>query len=126
MAKSSDFGPKSDGSARRIIKSKNWICLSSGKNLAEQSLGYTAAAAEEAVRGKYRVNTGYIQGTYRVNTAVVRIAIGTLDYEYNHDKQTQSPRLSAYRRQLSGNTGSDLETDKSSASSARLSWPPII
>ena len=50
-----------------------------------------------------------------------------LDYKYNHDARTQSPRLSAARlQQLSGDAGSDLETKKSNAPSARLSRPLII
>ena len=32
---------------------------------------------------------------YEVHTAVVRVAIGARDYEYNHDMRTQSHRLSA-------------------------------
>ena len=40
--------------------------------------------------------------------------------------RTQSPRLSADRLQLSGDAGSDLETKKSSAPRARLSWLRVI
>ena len=36
--KPSDFGPKSDDSAHRILKSKNGIGISSCRNVTEQSL----------------------------------------------------------------------------------------
>ena len=39
------------------------------------------------------------QQQYEVNTKV-RVAVDALDYEYNHDARTQSPRLSATRLQL--------------------------
>ena len=38
------------------------------------------------------------QQQYEVNTKV-RAAVDALDYEYNHDARTQSPRLSATRLQ---------------------------
>ena len=69
----SDFGPKSDDSARPILKSKNGIGLSSSKNETEQSL---------------------VQQQYDLHTEV-RVAIDALDYEHNHDARTQSPRRSA-------------------------------
>ena len=47
--KSSDFGPKSDDSTHRIIRSKNGIDLYSSKNLTEQSRPGTAA-----VRGTHK------------------------------------------------------------------------
>ena len=79
--KSSDFAPKSNDSAHRIIKSKNGIGLQSSKNLTEQSR--------------------LVQQQYDVPTKVrVRVAIDALDYEYNHGARTQSPRLSATRLQL--------------------------
>ena len=62
------------------------------------------------------------QQQYEVHTGVVRVAIDVLNYEYNHDARRQSPRLSADRLQLSGDVGLDLETKKSSAPNARLSW----
>ena len=71
----------------------------------EQSLVYTAAVEIQAV---------------------VRVANDVLDYEYNHDARTQSSRISADRLHVSGNAGSNLETKKSSALDARLSWLPII
>ena len=42
---------------------------------------------------------GLVQQQYEVHTKV-RAAIDALDYEYNHDARTQSPRLSAARLQL--------------------------
>ena len=69
----SDFGPKSDDSARPILKSKNGIGLSSSKNETEQSL---------------------VQQQYGVHRDV-RVTIDALDYEHNHHARTQSPRLSA-------------------------------
>ena len=81
--KSSDFGPKSDDSTHRIIRSKNGIDLYSSKNLTEQSRPGTAA-----VRGT---------GTHKTKA---RAAIDALDYEYNHDARTQSPRFTAARLQL--------------------------
>ena len=47
---SSDFGPKSDDSTNRIIKSKNGIGLESSQNLAEQSRPGTAAVVHAKVR----------------------------------------------------------------------------
>ena len=44
----------------------------------------------------------------------------------NQDARTQSPRLSEDRLQLSGDAGSDLETNKSSAPSAGLSWRRLV
>ena len=44
-----------------------------------------------------------MQQQYEVHTKVrvrVRVAIDALDYEYNHDARTQSPRLTAARLQL--------------------------
>ena len=42
-----------------------------------------------------------VQQQYEVHTNVrVRVAIDALDYEYNHDARTQSPRLTAARLQL--------------------------
>ena len=42
-----------------------------------------------------------MQQQYEVHTKVrVRVAIDALDYEYNHDTRTQSPRLTASRLQL--------------------------
>ena len=38
-----------------------------------------------------------MQQQYEVNAAAVRVAIDALDYEYNHDARTQSPRLCADR-----------------------------
>ena len=73
MPKSSDFGPKSDDSAHRILKSKNGIVLESSKNLTEKSLVQ--------------------QAQYEVHTEV-GVAIDAFDYEHNHDARTQSPRLS--------------------------------
>ena len=78
--KSSDYGPKSDESTHRIMKSKNGIGLQSSKNLAEQSRPGTAAVVHTKVR--------------------VRVSIDALDSEYNHDARTQSPRLTAARLQL--------------------------
>ena len=49
-----------------------------------------------------------------------------LENEYNHDARAQSPHLSADRLQLPSDAGSDLETKKSSAPSAGLSWLRII
>ena len=71
-------GPKSDDSARRILESKNGIGLFIKYNLTEQSL---------------------VQQQYEVHTDV-RVAIDALDYECNHDAQTQSSRLSAASLQL--------------------------
>ena len=42
---------------------------------------------------------GLVQQQYEVHTKV-RVAIDALDYEYNHDAQTQSPRLTAPKLQL--------------------------
>ena len=42
---------------------------------------------------------GLVQQQYEIHTEV-RVAIDALDYEYNHDARTQSPRLSAARLQL--------------------------
>ena len=42
---------------------------------------------------------GLVQQQYEVHTKV-RVAIDALDYEYNHDAQTQSPCLTAARLQL--------------------------
>ena len=42
---------------------------------------------------------GLVQQQYEVHTKV-RVAINALDYEYNHDERTQSPRLTAARLQL--------------------------
>ena len=63
---------------------------------------------------------------HEVHRAVIGVAIDALDYEYNHDARTQSPCLSADRLQLLGDAGSDQETKKISAPSARLSWLRII
>ena len=44
-----------------------------------------------------------VQQQYEIHTKVrvrVRVAIDALDYEYNHDARTQSPRLIAARLQL--------------------------
>ena len=44
-----------------------------------------------------------VQQQYKVHTKVrvrVLVAIDALDYEYNHDARTQSPRLTAARLQL--------------------------
>ena len=41
---------------------------------------------------------GLVQQQYEVHTKV-RVAINALDYEYNHDERTQSPRLTAARLQ---------------------------
>ena len=75
----SDFGPKSDDSTHRIIKSKDGIGLQSSKNLTSRA--------------------GLIQQQYDVHTKV-RVANDALDYEYHHDARTQSPRLTAARLQL--------------------------
>ena len=74
--KSSDFGPNSDDSTHRIIKSKNGFGLYSSKNLAERS--------------RYSSSTRYTQ---KYEYEYVRVAIDALDYEYNHDARTQSPHL---------------------------------
>ena len=50
--KSSDFGPKSDDSTQRMIKSKKGIGLQSSKNLIEHSRPGTAA-----VQKVYTANT---------------------------------------------------------------------
>ena len=71
--KSLDVGPKFDDSVHRILKSKNGIGLSSRKRVTEQSL---------------------VQQQYEVRTDV-RVPIDALDYEYNHNARTRSPRLSA-------------------------------
>ena len=42
---------------------------------------------------------GLVQQQDEVHTNV-RVAIDALDYEYNHDARTQSPRLTAVRLQL--------------------------
>ena len=42
---------------------------------------------------------GLVQQQYEVHTKV-RVATDVLDYEYNHDARTQSPRLTAARLQL--------------------------
>ena len=68
----------SDPSAHRILKSKNGIDLSF-KSLTEQSLVQ--------------------QQQYEVHTEE-RVAIDALDYEYNEDARTPSPRLCAARLQL--------------------------
>ena len=78
MAQVVRFDPKSDDSTHRIIKSKYGIGLQSSKNLTEQSRPGTAA----------------------VRNTKVRAGIDALDYEYNHDERTQSPRLTAARLQL--------------------------
>ena len=78
MAQFVRFGPKSDDSTHRIIKSKYGIGLQSSKNLTEQSRPGTAA----------------------VRNTKVRAGIDALDYEYNHDERTQSPRLTAARLEL--------------------------
>ena len=75
---SSDFGRKSDDSAHLILKSKKGIGIQSSQNVTEQILA---------------------QQQYEVHTDA-RVAIDALDYEYNHDTRTQSPRLSAARLQL--------------------------
>ena len=49
--KSSDFGPKSDDSTHRIIKSKNGIRLYSSKNL---TINKQSRAGTAAVRGTYK------------------------------------------------------------------------
>ena len=66
--KSSEFGPTSDDSPRRILKSHNGIGLSSITNVTEQSL----------VQQQYEVHTN------------VRVTIDALDYEFNHDAPKQS------------------------------------
>ena len=49
----------------------------------------------------YLSRAGLVQQEYEVHTKVqVRVAIDALDYEYNHDARTQSPRLTAARLQL--------------------------
>ena len=78
MPKSSDFGPKSDDSAHRILKSKNGLGPQSSKTLTEQTL---------------------VQQQYEVHTEV-RAAINALDHQYNHDARTQLPRLFPARLQL--------------------------
>ena len=77
--KSSDFGPKSDDSTHRIIKSKSRMGLQSSKNLTDRA---------DLVQQQYEVHTK------------VRVAIDALEYEYNHDARTQSPRLPVARLQL--------------------------
>ena len=77
--KSSDFGPKSDDSTHRIIKSKSRMGLQSSKNLTDRA---------DLVQQQYEVHTK------------VRVAIDALDHEYNHDARTQSPCLTAARLQL--------------------------
>ena len=53
---------------------------------------------------------GQVEQQYKVHTKV-RVAIDALDYEYNNDARTRSPRLSAVRLQVAvGRWGSDLET----------------
>ena len=48
-----------------------------------------------------RQEQSLVQQQYEVHTTVeVLVAIDALDYEYNHDARTQSPRLSAARLQL--------------------------
>ena len=42
---------------------------------------------------------GLVQQQEEVHTKI-RVAIDALDYEYNHDARTQSPRLTAARLQL--------------------------
>ena len=93
--KTSEFWPKSDDSAHRILRSKNSIGLQPRKNVTEQSLVLQ-------------------QQQYEVHTDV-RVAIDALEKEYNHDARTQSPRLSAAR---SVEAGSDLETKRNSAPSS--------
>ena len=106
--KSSDFGPKSDDSIHRIIKSKNGIGLRSRKSL-------TVSRA------------GLVQQQYEVLHTEVQVAIDALDCEHNHDARTQSPRLSAGRLQLAvSRRGLGPRDKKSSASSMRLSWLCII
>ena len=51
--KSSDFGPKSDDSTYRIIKSKNGIGLESSKNLTEQSRPGTDSSSGTRYTQKY-------------------------------------------------------------------------
>ena len=75
MAQVVRFWAKSDDSARRILKSKNGIGLSPSKKMTEQSL--------VLVQQQYEGHTD------------VRVTIDALNYEYNHDARTQSPRLSA-------------------------------
>ena len=62
---SSDFGPKSDDSTNRIIKSKNGIGLESSQNL--EPAWYSSSS-----------------GTHQ-STSTSIIAIDALDYEYDHD-----------------------------------------
>ena len=47
----------------------------------------------------YLSRAGLVQQQYEVYTKV-RVAIDVLDYEYNHDARTQTPRLTAARLQL--------------------------
>ena len=52
-AKSSDFGPKSDDSTHRILKSKNGIALETSKNLTELSRPGAAAQYERFTKQVY-------------------------------------------------------------------------
>ena len=100
MAQVVRFGPKSDDSTHGIIKSENGFGLWSSKNLAE--------------RNPYSSSTRYTKVRVRV-----RVAIDALDYEYNHDARTQSPRLTAARLQLAvGRRGLGPREKESSAPSA--------
>ena len=80
MAQVVRFWPK----IRRLDPSnyqiEKWRRSLISKNLTEQSRPGTAAV---------------VRGTHKV-----RVAIDALDYEYNHDARTQSPRLTAARLQL--------------------------
>ena len=69
----------SDGSAHRILKSKNVIGLQSSINQTEPS---------QVQQQQYELH------------ADVQLAIDALDREYNHDARTQSPHLSPARLQL--------------------------
>ena len=103
--KSPEFGPqskKSEHSAHRIIKIKKTVSVINQVQIILSRAWYT-------------------QQGYEVHTAV-RVAIDALHYEHNHDARTQSPRLSADIRQLSGDAGSIVETTKSSPPSAPRAW----
>ena len=100
-----EFGPqskKSEHSAHRIIKIKKTVSVINQVQIILSRAWYT-------------------QQGYEVHTAV-RVAIDALHYEHNHDARTQSPRLSADIRQLSGDAGSIVETTKSSPPSAPRAW----
>ena len=108
--KSSDFGPKSDDSTNRILKSENGIGLYSSKNLAEQTRPGTAA-----VRGTHKSTSTSSDRCVGLRIQPRRANAVAAPHRSQTTASCRSTRVRTY-----------VENKESSAPSARLSWLRIM